>query len=315
MDNNFSDLNRRAGVLMQSALRKYGKGEYQSGDKDRQEANRLYDEAAMMMNSEYGKMSILYGENRNFGIVYKVFDKNLKSLYEAKNTKAIGEIMLAIKRDPVLNAEYKSYKALLYPEDICEGTQYVKDVLSLFEAISEKDMREHNEKLIALFRKHGLDEAVEVSDEEMELFEALEYVTLNKMGLDNVGKYGKCVKTLSENVERIARERANEQNDTVDAIYESMCADIETYAGNNLNEAELKLLKSLGEGIDRRKEVFEDTKKKAVETLKEAIGKVDGENRDKLVSVCEDIEKREFNDRRSVADIAEMMEIRQTLTE
>ena len=68
----FNDTYRKAGILMQSALKKYEAGDVEGGNRDRQMANEMYDKAENQVDAEV----MLYGESRNFGTIYKVFESN-----------------------------------------------------------------------------------------------------------------------------------------------------------------------------------------------------------------------------------------------
>ena len=87
----FNDTYRKAGILMTSALKKYGEGDYEGGNRDRQEANRMYDLAEKEVNSAQ-ETAILYGENRNFGTIYKVFESNTPNLFNSKKENSKKKI-------------------------------------------------------------------------------------------------------------------------------------------------------------------------------------------------------------------------------
>ena len=118
----FNVNSEKGSVLMQQALKKYAKGDFEGGDKDRAEANRYYDLASAEINSEAGKITQLYGESRNFGIIYNVFEQNIENLLSTKKgKKIIKECFNLIKSNKVLNEQFKIY-------DMFEKAQNVDDV-------------------------------------------------------------------------------------------------------------------------------------------------------------------------------------------
>lgn len=315
--NDFADKNRRAGVLMQSALRKYGDGDYEGGDKDRQEANRIYDEVSMMMNSEFGKISMLYGESRNFGIAYRVFESNMPKLYGSKEgKKKMSAILRLLKEDKVLNSEFKVFDKLTHASGINEGHIFVKDVIGLCEPLDAKTLKEHNEKFIRLIRKCGLNEYVEIPENEMTLFESIEYCMLNrKENFGNVEDLHRNYSYIAEHVGRKQPESAKQKvsGETVDEAYDRVMNELEN--DSSLNEDEQKFIAEMSESREKREEVFNSNKEKTLELLREGMNDCSSEGQEKLKSVIESIEGKTFNDRTAFSDVAEFMEIQQTLTE
>ena len=72
------DIFHKAEVLMKSALKKYSEGDIEHAEKDRQEANRLYDKIAAQ--EPASEDDILYTENRNFGMIYHVLESNMQCI-------------------------------------------------------------------------------------------------------------------------------------------------------------------------------------------------------------------------------------------
>ena len=148
----FNDTYHKAGILMTSALEKYEKGDYEGGDRDRQEANRMYDLAEKEVDSAQGT-AILYGENRNFGTIYKVFESNTSNLFNNKKENGkIKKILKLIKENKVLKSEFDLYKALVYPESVTNAEEYVNEALSIIPEFDKKQVVENNQKFIDLIR-------------------------------------------------------------------------------------------------------------------------------------------------------------------
>ena len=104
----FNEYSQKGSTLMQQALKKLVDGDIESFEKDRQEANRYFDMFYQSVNSEEGKITQMYGESRNFGVIYNVFEQNIDKLYESKSKKRIiKEMYYLIKNNKILNEQFK----------------------------------------------------------------------------------------------------------------------------------------------------------------------------------------------------------------
>ena len=66
--------------LLNEALKCYEQGEYSSAYKAYQKAGSFLTEADNRANTSEGQISLKYGGNRNFGVIYKIFESNTKNL-------------------------------------------------------------------------------------------------------------------------------------------------------------------------------------------------------------------------------------------
>ena len=139
----FNVNSEKGSVLMQQALKKYAKGDFEGGDKDRAEANRYYDLASAEINSEEGKITQLYGESRNFGIIYNVFEQNIENLWDTKDGKKIvKECYNLIKSNKVLNEQFKIYDMFEKAQNVDDVKDFVKAQNVITEHIS-KNQKNH----------------------------------------------------------------------------------------------------------------------------------------------------------------------------
>lgn len=103
MNNNIHDLYTKANTLMQGALKKYAEGNMEAADKERKQANELYDMAEKYVNMQAGNQEMIYGENKNFGLAYSIIEANTpKWFMNKKKAKAINEIKKLISENKVL---------------------------------------------------------------------------------------------------------------------------------------------------------------------------------------------------------------------
>ena len=109
-------------LLMTQALKKYAEGDFEGGDKDREKANKYYDLAKLEVNSEESKITSLYGENRNFGIVYKVLESNFSNSIQDKNIvkTPLIEALKKVKKNKQLNEQFKVYNAFSKPQNVVD---------------------------------------------------------------------------------------------------------------------------------------------------------------------------------------------------
>lgn len=307
----FNDTYRKAGILMNSALKKYEKGDIEGGDRDRKEANRLYDLGEREVDSIQGT-TMLYGENRNFGTIYKVFEANTSKLFNEKNGKSkLKKVMNLIKENKTLKNEFDIYKALVYPEKVSDAERYVNEAVSMFPEFNRKDVVENNEKFIKLIREMKLDELVDISDDDMNLFEAVEYVMLNKKNFDNINDFVNAKKCITEHIEKNCQYTSVDEG-TVDEVYDSGLSSITEKYDKLLNNEEKELIERLSKVEDKEK-YFNESKKQALDMLNEQYSICDDDNKGKMDSIIENISNREYSEDGFISDIAEFTEIKNTL--
>jgi len=309
----FNDTYHKAGVLMQSALKKYEKGDIEGGNKDRQMANDMYDLAEKEVDSEQG-MTMLYGENRNFGIIYKVFESNAPKLFKEKNGKVkLGKILNLIKENKVLKSEFDIYKSLVYPDSVCDSETYVNEAVSVIHPLKKEDVVRNNEELIRTFRKLGLDEMVEISDDDMKLMESVEFVTLNRKNLNNANEFAKAKKCLSEHIDKNCKYTEVNSNSVDEVLREGIDSVNEKYV-SDLTDEEKMLVEKLN-GITSKEAYFDIAKNDTIKILNERLNECDEENYTDLEKIVENVAMKTYDEDRFISDAAEFREIKDTLTE
>ena len=131
-------------VLLKSAIKKYEKGDYEHGDKDRELANEFFDKAKK--EDTYNDVA-LYGEGRNFGIIYNVFVENAKKIIsENKNTKAIKEFITTIHKNKVLNEQFKIYDTFCNKVINCDSDTFINEAINILPYYKNKELVENNNK-------------------------------------------------------------------------------------------------------------------------------------------------------------------------
>lgn len=291
----YKDLNEKGEVLMRHALSQLADGDIEGFNNSRKQANEYFDLAMNTANSEAGKMSMLYGENRNFGVIMHVITENLspKTIATKEGRAALRNIIETIKKDRVLVTENMLYEAFTNPSKTDNPTEYVDSALALLESYSKKAIRKSNERLIMAIRKGGLNEMVQIPDEYMDLYETIEDAFMKRGVLSEVDDFMASRSVLVEHVK---------SGGFGESINES------------LNDDERQLIEAVVNSDDNGLKMFEECKKNALDAIRDASDNVNDKNAlEQLKEVYERVESVEMDDNNPAASIAEMIEIKNTL--
>lgn len=306
----FNDTYRKAGILMQSALKKYESGDIEGGNKDRQMANEMYDKAENQVDA----MAMLYGESRNFGTIYKVFESNTSKLFtDKKGNDKLKKILKFIKENKTLKSEFDAYNALIYPESVTNAEEYVNEAISLIPNLDKKTVVENNQKFIDLIHELKLNEMVEITDDDLKLYEAVEYIVLNPKTLDNVNEFVNAKKCITEHIEKNCNYN-NVTNETVDSVYNKGIKEVDENYQKNLNEDEKMLVEKLA-SINTREAYFDAAKLDTLKMLDTQLNECNEENREGLQQIIENINKKKYDTDNFISDAAEFREIKNMLVQ
>lgn len=314
----FNVNSEKGSVLMQQALKKYAKGDFEGGDKDRAEANRYYDLASAEINSEAGKMTQLYGESRNFGIIYNVFEQNIENLWDTKDgKKIIKECYNLIKSNKVLNEQFKIYDMFEKAQNVEDVKDFVNEASNIIKTFDKKLVMENNEKLIKFIRDKKLDEYVDIPEETENLYEAIEYLVLHKKTYDNVNDFVKAQNVITEHI--IKNQKNNiVENKLTSVEFEDKIEEAEKEINENINQEEKTLLdRFLTTKNQNKKEVFENYKRKTLRKIKEMIESSEDSDKSQWNKIYENVSSKNFSENMSenITNCAEMMEICSTIDE
>ena len=314
----FNVNSEKGSVLMQQALKKYAKGDFEGGDKDRAEANRYYDLASAEINSDAGKMTQLYGESRNFGIIYNVFEQNIENLWNTKaGKKIVKECYNLIKTNKVLNEQFKIYDMFEKAQNIEDVKDFVNEASNIVKTFDKKIVRENNEKLIKFIRDKKLDEYVDIPEETENLYEAIEYIVLHKKTYDNVNDFVKAQNVITEHI--IKNQKNNiVENKLTSVEFEDKIEEAEKEINENINQEEKTLLdRFLTTKNQNKKEVFENYKRKTLRKIREMIENSEDSDKSQWNKIYENVSSKNFSENMSenITNCAEMMEICSTIDE
>lgn len=304
MDNR-EEILHKAGVLMQSALKKYNEGDFESGNKDRHLANELYDQYELMTNSE--SSNILYGENRNFGIIYKVIEENASDLLTNKpKLRQYKHIIQLIRENKILRQQFDVYSSLTNATNIKNPSDYVNEVVDTIGSNSAYQIREANDKLIELIRKYNLDELIDISDEQMKLFESIENLLLNKQSSTNAAIRSNAKSIITEYVTKHAIQ-SSEKTD-IDRIFNENIEQLTSKYNQKLNDDEKALIENIFLAKDKQK-LFNQYKTNAIASVNKMLQEASIEDKNDYANIIEKINNKKFDNNTIVADTAEFAEI------
>ncbi len=314
----FNVNSEKGSVLMQQALKKYAKGDFKGGDKDRAEANRYYDLASAEINSEEGKITQLYGESRNFGIIYNVFEQNIENLWDTKEGKKIvKECYNLIKSNKVLNEQFKIYDMFEKAQNVDDVKDFVNEASNIIKTFDKNIVKENNEKLIKFIRDKKLDEYVDIPEETENLYEAIEYIVLNKKTYNNVNDFVKAQNVITEHISKNQKNHIVE-NKLTSTEFENKIEEVENEINEKINQDEKTLLDSfLTTKKQNKKEVFENYKRKTLRKIKEMIESSEDSDKVQWNEIYENVSSKNFSESMSenITNCAEMIEICSTIDE
>lgn len=297
----------KAMTLMSSALKQYEEGKFDVAEHSRQEANKIFDEINDEMSTQDGMDKMRFGESRNFGMLYSIFEANAKNMY-ANDKKKLVKMVDAFKNNPILLSEFKTYNAFLNPNGVTNAEAYVNEAVQLTEHYTVNELKKANIALLAKMRKLGLDENVCPSSEEIGLYEDIEYVITNKPDITNITAYSGVKHRLSECVkERNTDTKATsseELKQSIDEAYDNLSSKY----NEELTKDEIELVESLSGDEKKAEKHFNEVKEGLLKRInKELIG---SNNIDKARwnALKESIQSKSYNKQTALIDMAEMIE-------
>ena len=281
--------------LLNEALKHYENGEISSAYKAYQEAGSFLTEANSRANTAEGKISLKYGGNRNFGVIYKIFESNTRNLLRDKSSqRKLKKIMGLIRENKVLNDEFNAYNAFTNPTNVENPSEYVNEAMSLITRYSKKTIRENNEKLINLFKECKLNENISVDDNEIELFENIEYLILHNKDFKNINKYNDIQKSLCE-------------SKNIDEVYDERINEVVKKHENELNDDEIKLIMEVNDPL-KAKKLFNKYKTEVTSLVNEQIK--EGKDVESWNEILNKLNTKVFESKTALTDIAEFIEIK-----
>lgn len=307
-EENKDDPQYRGKILMQRALEQLEQGNMEEFEIDRKMANEYFDK----MNSEEEELDALYNESRNFGIIYHVIEENAPKLMETKQgQKSLRNIIKTIKGNEILQEQFNVYNNLIPSKHINNVDEYINEAISMIPSFDKKLVKENNDKLIKLIKSEKLDEMILIDNDKLNLYESIEYVAINRKNLQNIDEYVNATNVIKEAIAKIPSVKENKM--TIDE-YTNEANNISENMNKGLNVSEIKLLNEIASGNGEK--YFNECKDKTLSKLDEMmLAETDMQTKSRLSQIFEKINNKQYTKENAVVDIAEMIELQETIDE
>lgn len=287
-------------ILLKNALKKYEDGDFESADNDRKLANEIFDKAHT---EEKYDDNILYGENRNFGIIYNVVNENTKTAYKTqKGLKEIGVVLKHIKNNKILKEQFEIYSSIEKNQIKNDTMHYVNEAVAMLPSYNKKEIFKENDNLIKIIRNNNLNECINIPEEKLNLYEAIEFILLNKKNITNIDSFKSSKNTILEYV--------NKHNKVPSLSEEKNVKE----ATEVISEEEKKLTKELNEG--NKEEIFNRYKTETMKMISEQISLSENLN-DKIDwnSMLTRVMIKQYDENKILEDIYDFINVQNIINE
>lgn len=308
--NTIDKLREQGEAFVSRAMDCLKKEDYDEFGKNWGYANSIFDKLIKSVNADSDEMDNLYGESRNFGVIYSVIEGNSKYLTETKDgQKTLRKIYCEMKSDKNLHEQMKAFCNLTTSKHINNVNEYIDEAVSIVPHFNKDSIKESNEKLIKIINESKMDKFVDIPEDKLNLFEAVEYLTFNKKSLSNIDEYVSAKNVVAENISR------NTEDVKPSTSYDKDVNDISESIANELNDSEVGLIESVMSSTDKPS-LFENYQTETLTKVKKLMDlEKDLKIKERLSNIYERIEGKKFNEKNILADIAEMIEIQETIDE
>ncbi|MCD8206947.1 MAG: hypothetical protein LUD72_03320 [Bacteroidales bacterium] len=287
----------KASKIIAEAMERYRNGDYDKGNELRENYNNLM---STLTEEKHSKDNILYGENRNFGVIFDVHCANVCEAIRNKGEykKSVNEFRKLIQANPVIKEQHNVYDSLCENKGITSelADSYINEIYNVMPCYDKKTLKENNQSLIECIRKYDANELVNVDENTQTLYEAVEtLLTTDRKNLSNAAKICEAKNVIKEHL--LSNGAKEEKKNDVDEMYEKW--------GEKLNEAEMDLIREYVESEDKEA-LFNSYKDKTLKKLREIANAEDGE---KIREAIKMMEEKQYNKKTAITEIASMAEI------
>lgn len=256
----------------------------------------------------------LYGECRNFGVIYHIMESNSANLYRTTNgRKALKEFVNLIKNNKVLNEEFRYYS--LYADLNVNGDnmgEYVNEAVSYAPTIDKKTLKLENQKLIDALRKSEIDEMIEISDEDMRLYESIETTIIAKSSPKSINEMIEAKSAIGDYLK--GKPQINEKKSVTYKDYENAVADAVKEINENMSEDEYALIQEMSKPDCDKKMVFEIHKSDLLKKISHAMNlEENNDAKTRLSKLYVQINEQTYNESSVLLDVAKFINVKNVL--
>lgn len=245
----------------------------------------------------------------NFGLLNNLFENVLPELFK-KDRKLIGRVMRTIKEDKNLLSQFQFYNALRNYNGNTDSTVFVKTALSLTESkLDKKSVIKSNRKFAELIKENGIYPDNNLSEDEKIFFESCNNLLTKRETLSNIN-------TLAESLCNVSNYINNHKAITTNKVdLDEMLSKYDKTLKNNLNEEERSLVMDItninnkNADIKREKLLNKFKKDSLAEIYKLMDSTEDGDEKESLKSLEEQINSMKYCPETIVKDLAKLIEI------
>lgn len=305
-----TDLYKQGHSLLEKAYKCYTSEKINEGDKLREKANALFEQASNLYNLEHTDRNKLYGSNRNFGVCFHILENSIANNMKTKDGKKfITEAIKLIKTNPILKEQFDVYNNICHKKGVQDTEKYVNCLIECINnsTIGNKSIKEANDKLINLIESNKqVDKFISIDDEHMKLYENIEYVLTNRMNVNNIEEYNSAKNAIVEHM--------NNNKEVVDEskIYEDNIAEL-TEKYNFISVDEVKLVEQMTSNTTDKEKLFEEYKNDTLNKIDEAINNSSTEDKEQWSDIKEALIEKRYNKETLIEDVLKFVEIQNSL--
>lgn len=250
---------------------------------------------------------------RSFGELNYMLESELPKLFK-KNKKALKECTKLMKEDKNLRSAFRFIDVLRNYNCDGEARTYVSESLELAaNDINRKTFRESIEKLADLLSKFEIG-GYKIDEDTVKYYKDCEKVLFEQKKLTNLTDYTNAINSIASYIEN-HKAPIVESKESIDSISESLEKKIA-----NLTEEEKTLVQDI---IDfkqpmveaKQEQLFNRFKNECLNIVSELMVEANDEEKEGLNTIKEQLENKMYCKETIVQDIANLLEIRDVLSE
>lgn len=256
----------------------------------------------------------LYGECRNFGVIYNIMESNSVELYKsAKGRQALKEFVNLIKNNKVLNEQYNYYSLYTDKRNRYDNlSEYIHEAVSYAPSVSKNTLKKENQKLINALRNAQVNEMVDINDEDMSLYEAIEATIHAKSSSRHINEMVNAKVKLKDCLS--AKPKVEETKRITYKEYEKAVEDAVKEISEGISEDEFKLLREMQDPKCDKKAKFNYYKQDTLKMISHAMNEeTDTDNKSRLSKIYIQINEQQYNENNALLDVAKFISVKNIL--
>lgn len=305
-----SDLYTQGHSLLEKAYECYASNKINEGEELRAKANTLFEQATKLYNLEHTDRNKLYGTKRNFGVCFHILENSIANNMKTKDGKKfITEAISLIKNNTVLKEQFDIYNNLCNKKGVQDTEKYVDCIIECIDksSINGKSIKEANDKLINLIESNkNVDKFISINEEEMKLYENIEYILTNKLNVNNIEEYNSAKNSIVEHMNKnnTSVNEGKTYNENIEELTEKY---------NFITTDEAKLVEQISSKDTDKEKLFNTYKSETMKKIDEAINSASSDDKEQWNGIKEALTETKFDKETLVDDILKFVNIQNSL--